>query len=99
MQMGEFYFKPKQVAVSAGKVRITESNVGKAPHEGPIDFAQRAARDLPDAAENVLALSHRYARQRYARPNPGTDDAENLCADLRHFRVPRIRQKTQRSAP
>ena len=79
--------------------RLARAGVAKQPHEGPVDFAQRAARDLPHAAENVLSLSHRYALHRYARSHPGTGEAEALCADLRHFRVPGNSRKTTRSAP
>jgi transglutaminase-like putative cysteine protease len=79
--------------------RLARAGVGKAPHEGPLDFARRAARDLPDAAERVLALSDRYAHHRYARPEPGKDDAETLCADLRQFRVQSNVRNTTRSAP
>jgi uncharacterized cupredoxin-like copper-binding protein len=51
MQMGEFYFKPKQVAVSAGKVRITESNVGKAPHEFVLGRSNANPGSLPIGPE------------------------------------------------
>ena len=33
IQMGEFFFKPKDVTVSSGKVTITAPNIGKAEHE------------------------------------------------------------------
>jgi uncharacterized cupredoxin-like copper-binding protein len=33
IQMGEYFFKPKDVAVSAGKVAITAPNKGKVEHE------------------------------------------------------------------
>jgi hypothetical protein len=49
----------------------------------------------------VLTLSRRYAHRRYARLHPGTggDEEENLCADLRRFRVPRTGRTQPRSAP
>lgn len=78
--------------------RLARAGVGKAPHEGPLDFAERAAHDLPEAAENVLALGRRYAYQRYARDDPGTGEVERLCTDLRHFRVQRRRRNSPRSA-
>jgi transglutaminase-like putative cysteine protease len=78
--------------------RLARAGVEKPPHEGPLDFAQRAAQAVPQAAENVLALSHRYLRHRYARSTPGTGEEDALCADLRHFRVPGSR-KSKRSAP
>ena len=79
--------------------RLARAGVAKPPHEGPLDFAQRAAQAVPQAAGNVLALSHRYMRHRYARLVPGTGEEENLCADLRRFRVPRTGRTHSRSAP
>ena len=79
--------------------RLAHAGVDKPPHEGPLDFAQRAAQAVPQAAENVLALSHRYLRHRYARSTPGTGEEDALCADLRRFRVPRAGRKNSRSAP
>jgi hypothetical protein len=79
--------------------RLARAGIRKPPHEGPLDFAQRASQAMPQVAENVLALSHRYVRHRYARCNPGTGEEETLCADLRRFRVPRAGRKNSRSAP
>lgn len=33
MRMGEMFFRPKQVTASAGKLRVTENNVGQVTHE------------------------------------------------------------------
>lgn len=33
MQMGEMFFRPKQVTASAGKLRVTEKNGGQVTHE------------------------------------------------------------------
>lgn len=77
--------------------RLERAGIDKPPHEGPIAFGQRAAAALPTAAQQLYALSQRYARRRYAavEVEPVADAA--LCDDLRRFRVPT--QKRQRSSP
>lgn len=79
--------------------RLARAGVQKAAHEGPLDFAQRAAHGVPQAAENVLALSHRYLQRRYARHHPSPGEEAALCNDLRRFRVPRAGNRPPRSAP
>jgi protein-glutamine gamma-glutamyltransferase len=66
--------------------RLARAGAAKAPHEGPIAFASRAAAALPDAAAEITALSDRYARQRYAA-DADARQLHRLCADLRGFRV------------
>jgi transglutaminase-like putative cysteine protease len=76
--------------------RLERAGLPKSPHEGPVAFGERAAASLPAAADQVVALSQRYARRRYAagQADDGADQA--LCDALRRFRVPK--QTRQRSS-
>jgi protein-glutamine gamma-glutamyltransferase len=70
--------------------RLARVGARKAAHEGPLTFSQRAATELPHAAAEILALSDRYVRQRYAERNLDRDnEMKGLCADLRRFRITR----------
>lgn len=75
---------------------LARAGVTKAPHEGPLAFAERAAGSLPQAAEAVLALSRRYARRRYARIDADAAADAALCDDLRRFRVTGTRPTSNR---
>jgi transglutaminase-like putative cysteine protease len=90
---------PLQQAYAAFLARLARAGAVKPPHEGPIDYAERAAALLPHAASGLLALSRRYARRRYAAdPHDAGADAQ-LCDDLRRFRVSsRNRAPLRRSA-
>jgi transglutaminase-like putative cysteine protease len=76
------------IAYTRFAARLAKAGVAKAPHEGPLDYAARVAQQLPQAAETVLALSHRYALRRYARCDSDPREDAALCVELRHFRVP-----------
>jgi protein-glutamine gamma-glutamyltransferase len=41
----------------------------KAPHEGVIEFGQRAAQDLPGKAWEIIEISRLYSALQYARPS------------------------------
>lgn len=45
--------------------KLDAQGVRRAPHEGPRDFAERAARRLPTAAETIRAIAQRYIGLRY----------------------------------
>jgi len=69
--------------------RLERAGVGKAAHEGPIAFAERAAAALPTVAEPVATLSRRYAEQRYAADVPDRESRRQLIRELLNFRVTR----------
>ncbi len=45
--------------------RLASAGVERQPHEGPLDFAARAAEALPGKAEEIREISLHYARLRY----------------------------------
>jgi uncharacterized cupredoxin-like copper-binding protein len=53
IQMGEFYFKPKDVTVESGRVKITAPNVGKAEHELVIFKTDRDPGSFPLSGNRV----------------------------------------------
>ncbi|MDZ4812305.1 MAG: DUF3488 and transglutaminase-like domain-containing protein [Pseudomonadota bacterium] len=68
--------------------RLARAGVIRAVDEGPISFSQRAARQLPHIAANILKLGEEFAGLRYdpARA-PDRPAREALIGNLRRFRV------------
>lgn len=90
---------PLRLAYARFLARLAKAGASKPAHEGPLAFAERTAALLPEIADDVLALSRRYARQRYAPVPPDARDDAALCDDLRRYRVPtRMRSPNRRSA-
>ena len=56
---------PVQSAWLAFCRRLQDAGVTRAPHEGPRDFAERAAQGLPRAAPLIRDIAHRYLTLRY----------------------------------
>ena len=65
----------------------------RAPHEGPVAYAERVGQSRPEIAGTVYALAHRYARLRYG--------PEASAAELEQFRraVRMLRTVPPRSRP
>jgi uncharacterized cupredoxin-like copper-binding protein len=53
MQMGEMFFRPKQVTAPKGKLRVTEHNGGQVAHEFILVRSSAAAGSLPAAGGDV----------------------------------------------
>jgi len=70
---------PVQRAWLAFCRKLDAHGVKRAPHEGPQDYAERAARRLPGAASAIRAIAQRYIALRY-----GTQDAAHDVSALRH---------------
>ena len=47
--------------------KLGARGVTRSPHEGPRDFSERAARDLPAASEPIRSIAERYIALRYGR--------------------------------
>jgi transglutaminase-like putative cysteine protease len=58
---------PVQRAWQAFCRKLGARGVARAPHEGPRDYAERAARRLPAAASAIQAISALYVGARYGR--------------------------------
>lgn len=87
---------PLRLAYARFLTRLAKVGASKPAHEGPLAFAERAAALLPEIAEEILALSRRYARRRYSPVQPDARDDAALCDDLRRYRVKLGRSKSQR---
>ena len=53
--------------------------VPRADREGPLDYAQRAAATLPDAAGEIRRITDLYIALRYARPDPAAGPGESTA--------------------
>lgn len=58
---------PVQRAWLAFCRRLRDAGVDRAPHEGPRDFAQRAALHLPHASASITDIAQRYLSLRYGQ--------------------------------
>jgi transglutaminase-like putative cysteine protease len=56
--------------------KLGARGVARAPHEGPRDFAERAARDLPGAGEPIRRIAALYIALRYGRGSAPADVGE-----------------------
>ena len=60
--------------------RLTRAGVPpRAEREGPLDYAQRAAATLPDAAGEIRRITDLYVGLRYARPDPAVGAGEGTA--------------------
>lgn len=66
-----------------GKLRMR--GLVRAPHEGPRDFSERAARNLPSAAETIRRIAALYIALRYGTAQPAIKVLE-LRRMVREFR-------------
>lgn len=65
--------------------KLARAGIMRQPHEGPLQFAQRAAAALPARAQAILAICTRYAGLRYGRA--AAQEMEQLKRDIRNFRA------------
>lgn len=76
--------------------RLARTGLTKRPDESASAFARRAAQALPDDADALRMLTHRYIAQRYAGQAFEPDQRKTLIGDLRRFRP---RTHASRRAP
>ena len=50
--------------------KLGARGVARAPHEGPRDYAERAARNLPSAGEAIRGIAALYITLRYGHSAP-----------------------------
>jgi transglutaminase-like putative cysteine protease len=67
---------PVQRAWQAFCRKLGAHGVARAPHEGPRDYAERAAARLPGAAASIRAIAALYIGARYGRAPAGARAAE-----------------------
>jgi transglutaminase-like putative cysteine protease len=76
---------PVQAAWNLFCRKLGARGVARAPHEGPRDYAERAARDLPSAREPIRRIAALYITLRYGPGAPG--GAVALRRMVRELRV------------
>jgi transglutaminase-like putative cysteine protease len=77
---------PVQRAWRAFCAKLAATGVERSPHEGPRDFAERAARALPGARRPILHISALYISLRYG-PHASARRAKQLRRLVRAFRL------------
>lgn len=65
--------------------KLARAGIMRQPHEGPLEFAARAAAARPTQREAIFAISMRYARLRYG--GAAADEMAALRQDIRNFRT------------
>ena len=65
--------------------KLARAGVARAPHEGPLDFAHRAAAALPHRATIIADITDRYLRLRYACDAVHPDALTQLKREVRDF--------------
>ncbi len=66
--------------------RLARRGLARLPAEGPIDYAERVARALPDRASEVRLIARSYARLRYGPPSANaTALTRELAQRIREF--------------
>jgi hypothetical protein len=65
--------------------KLAKRGVVRSPHEGPRDFAERAARGLPAAQAAIRAIGELYLSARYGRA-PGREGIAELERRVRALR-------------
>jgi len=66
--------------------KLARSGIVHAPHEGPLDFGQRAAAAMPEKAQNVINITALYADLRYGN-TPTSDKIKTLEKEIREFKA------------
>lgn len=71
--------------------QLARAGLRRPGHEPALAFGERAARRWPTQSEAILALSRRFAEQRYAEATTDAAERRALIQDLRRFRLHRQR--------
>jgi hypothetical protein len=66
--------------------KLARAQLVRAPHEGPQDYARRAASARPAAAQAIERITELYLTARY-QPEPAADTLSELRRRVRTFRV------------
>jgi transglutaminase-like putative cysteine protease len=67
---------PVQAAWNVFCRKLGAKGVARAPHEGPRDYSERAARNLPSAGESIRRIAALYVTLRYGRNAPPAEVVE-----------------------
>jgi transglutaminase-like putative cysteine protease len=75
--------------------RMAHAGLARAPIEGPLDFARRAAGEFPASAERIARIAQGYAELRYGEPIASPARRDRLAAlrrDIHALRPARARR-------
>jgi len=76
---------PVQAAWNLFCRKLGARGVARAPHEGPRDYAERAARNLPSAREPIRRIAALYIALRYGPGGPGGGVPYDGAVELRRM--------------
>ncbi len=77
---------PEVIAWDRFCARLARAGVRRQPHEGPRDFADRAARQRPDLANGIHQVAARYIAVRYGRTRHRPQAVQALRRAIADFR-------------
>lgn len=77
--------------------RLARTGINREPHEGPVDFGERVARERPDLAAATRHITGLYVALRYGDEQHGGKTLQELAQAVRHFRPGR--RATGRAQP
>ncbi|MEZ0225428.1 MAG: DUF3488 and DUF4129 domain-containing transglutaminase family protein, partial [Alphaproteobacteria bacterium] len=66
--------------------KLARAGILRQPHEGPLEFGERAAAAFPEKAQVILGITARYADLRYGHAH-SREDIETLQKEIREFRA------------
>jgi len=66
--------------------KLARAGLVRAPHEGPLSFAARCARQRPDLSEDVQAITERYISLRYGNRD-NVSPAKDFTLQVARFRT------------
>lgn len=71
--------------------KLARTGLGRAPHEGPLAYAEALRAGHPALAPGAHALLDEYARLRFGAPEPATRvrDIEEFTRSVRRLRLAR----------
>jgi protein-glutamine gamma-glutamyltransferase len=85
--------RPDPLARSYARLcrKLARTGLIRAPHQGPLAYAQALRAAHPALSEGAHSLLAQYARLRYGAPEPATrtHDIEDLARAVRRLRIAR----------
>jgi transglutaminase-like putative cysteine protease len=84
---------PVMLAYNRFCKRLARLGIARYPHEGPMDFAQRAINHRPDLTSQISRITALYIKLRYGS-NPDPSQAQVLIRQVRQFHPGRKKSTT-----
>ncbi|MES9992579.1 MAG: DUF3488 and transglutaminase-like domain-containing protein [Candidatus Thiodiazotropha sp.] len=90
IRQGRLLLSPAQRVYQRFCNKLSSIGISRRSYEGPLDFAQRAARNRPDLASQISAIADLYIELRYASQENDRRQQRLFARRVRQFR-PRAR--------